>query len=416
MDDFKSKFHTLKINLGSKLKNNLRRSKKFMSYIAVGLICSILGGSISVAGALYFVPKLDMFKNTPLYQNLTSQNTGTVQNTGSTKSSSTINASPISTKGGLTVSEIAKKVGPAVVGVSIKTVSQSDILSQSDIFGQSDGNQSNGNSSQDDGMGSGIIINESGYILTNYHVIESAEKITVIFNNKKEASAKVINYDADLDLAIIKVTTNDKMPAVAELGDSKNLQVGDSVVAIGNPLGKELLGSVTTGVVSALNRDVKVNNTTHTYIQTDAAINSGNSGGALVNSAGQVIGINSAKISGSGVEGIGFAIPIDTVKPKLSGLLKPILKLGIAARDITSQLSEQYNVPEGVYVAEVQEFSAAEKCGLQVGDVIQKFDGKSVKSISEINDIKATHKSGDTVEVVVNRNGSKKTLNLKLSE
>ena len=215
---------------------------------------------------------------------------------------------------------------------------------------------------------------------------------------------------------IIKVTSNIKMPAVAELGDSKNLQVGDSVVAIGNPLGKELLGSVTTGVVSALNRDVKVNNTTHTYIQTDAAINSGNSGGALVNSAGQVIGINSAKISGSGVEGIGFAIPIDTVKPKLSGLLKPILKLGIAARDITSQLSEQYNVPEGVYVAEVQEFSAAEKCGLQVGDVIQKFDGKSIKTVEEINQIKSTHNSGDTVAIVVYRNGNTKTLQLTLTE
>ncbi|XKS12232.1 S1C family serine protease [Clostridium ljungdahlii] len=261
-----------------------------------------------------------------------------------------------------------------------------------------------------------MIINEDGYILTNYHVIESAEKVSVIFNNKKEATAKVVNYDAGLDLAIIKVTTNEKMPAVAELGDSKNLQVGDSVVAIGNPLGKELLGTVTTGVISATSRDIKVGDNTQTYLQTDAAINPGNSGGALVNSAGQVIGINSAKIGGSGVEGIGFAIPIDTVKPKLSGLLKPILKLGIAGRDINSQLSQAYNVPEGVYVAEVQEFSAAERCGLKVGDVIQKFDGKSVKSISEINDIKATHKSGDTVEVVVNRNGSKKTLNLTLTQ
>ncbi|OAA83611.1 S1C family serine protease [Clostridium ljungdahlii] len=412
MGNFNNKYDTSEISLKTKFKDKLKRSKKFMSYIAVGLVCSILGGSISIAGALYFVPKLGMFKSTPLYQNLAFQNTGS-------EKSSTISASPVSTvKGGLTVSEIAKKVGPAVVGVSIKTASQS-----SDIFGfsgnsQSDESQSNGSSSdsQDDGMGSGIIINEDGYILTNYHVIESAEKVSVIFNNKKEATAKVVNYDAGLDLAIIKVTTNEKMPAVAELGDSKNLQVGDSVVAIGNPLGKELLGTVTTGVISATNRDIKVGNNTQDYLQTDAAINPGNSGGALVNSAGQVIGINSAKIGGSGVEGIGFAIPIDTVKPKLSGLLKPILKLGIAGRDINSQLSQAYNVPEGVYVAEVQEFSAAEKCGLKVGDVIQKFDGKSVKSISDINDIKATHKSGDTVEIVVNRNGSNKTLNLTLTE
>ncbi|AZV55825.1 trypsin-like peptidase domain-containing protein [Clostridium sp. AWRP] len=404
MGNFNNEYDTSKISLKTKFKDKLKRSKKFMSYIAVGLICSILGGSISIAGALYFIPTLGMFKSTPLYQNLALQNTGS-------EKPSTINASPVSTaKGGLTVSEIAKKVGPAVVGVSIKTASQSDIL------GFSDGNQSNDNSSQDDGMGSGIIINESGYILTNYHVIESAEKVTVIFNNKKEAPAKVVNYDATLDLAIIKVTSNVKMPAVAELGDSKNLQVGDSVVAIGNPLGKDLLGTVTTGVISATNRDIKVGNNTQTYLQTDAAINPGNSGGALVNSAGQVIGINSAKVGGSGVEGIGFAIPIDTVKPKLSGLLKPILKLGIACRDINSRLSQAYNMPEGVYVAEVQEFSAAERCGLKVGDVIQKFDGKSVKSISEINDIKATHKSGDTVEIVVNRNGSKKTLNLTLTE
>jgi serine protease Do len=411
MSNFNNEYDTSKINLRSKLKNKFKKSKKFMSYIAVGLICSILGGSISIAGTLYFVPKLELFKDTPLYQNLATQNTDTAGNS----KSSTINAAPISTKGGLTVSEIAKKVGPAVVGVSIKTASQSDIFGFSD--GQSDGNQSNDNSSQqDDGMGSGIIINEDGYILTNYHVIESAQKVTVIFNNKKEAPAKVINYDANLDLAIIKVTSNIKMPAVAELGDSKNLQVGDSVVAIGNPLGKELLGTVTTGVISATNREIKVGSTSQTYLQTDAAINPGNSGGALVNSAGQVIGINSAKVGGNGVEGIGFAIPIDTVKPKLNGLLKPILKIGIAGRDINSQLSRAYNVPEGVYVAEVQEFSAAEKCGLKVGDVIQKFDGKSVKSISEINDIKATHKSGDTVEVVVNRNGSNKTLNLTLTE
>lgn len=412
MGNFNNEYDTSKISLKTKFKDKLKRSKKFMSYIAVGLICSIIGGSISIAGALYFIPTLGMFKSTPLYQNLALQNTGN-------EKSSNIDASPVSTaKGGLTVSEIAKKVGPAVVGVSIKTASQS-----SDIFGfsgnsQSDESQSNGNSSdnQDDGMGSGIIINEDGYILTNYHVIESAEKVSVIFNNKKEATAKVVNYDAGLDLAIIKVTTNEKMPAVAELGDSKNLQVGDSVVAIGNPLGKELLGTVTTGVISATSRDIKVGDNTQTYLQTDAAINPGNSGGALVNSAGQVIGINSAKIGGSGVEGIGFAIPIDTVKPKLSGLLKPILKLGIAGRDINSQLSQAYNVPEGVYVAEVQEFSAAERCGLKVGDVIQKFDGKSVKSISEINDIKATHKSGDTVEVVVNRNGSTKKLNLTLTQ
>jgi serine protease Do len=240
-----------------------------------------------------------------------------------------------------------------------------------------------------------------------------------VLNNKKKVPAKVINYNAKLDLAIIKVTEKVKMPAVAELGNSSQMQVGDPVVAIGNPLGMELYGTVTTGVISAMNRKIQSSeggNVTETYIQTDAAINPGNSGGALVNNLGQVIGINAAKIGGNGVEGIGFAIPIDIVKPQLKSLLKPVLKIGILARDITPDLSKQYNIPQGVYIVQVQEFSAAEKAGLQAGDVIEKFDGKVVKSVNDINNIKAEHKAGDKVQIVINRNGSNKTLTLTLSE
>lgn len=373
-------------------KQNKGKKGKILSYVAVGLISSLIGGTVSIGASLYVLPNFDLFKNTPLYQNLTKEKGGTY-----------VNAAPMSTvKGALSVTEIAKKVGPAVVGVSVKTGGQSD------VFGFSTGQQ--------EGMGSGIIINEEGYILTNYHVINGAEQVSIILNNNKEVAAKVINYDAQLDLAIVKVTDNIKMPAVAELGNSKDLQVGDSVVAIGNPLGKELLGSVTTGVISATNREISVGNSKQTLLQTDAAINPGNSGGALVNSFGQVIGVNSAKMGGNGVEGLGFAIPIDIVKPKLQGLLKPILKIGIAGRDITSDMSKKYKVPEGVYIAEVQEFSPAEKCGLKPGDIIKKFDGKNVKSINEVNDIKNSHKSGDEISLEVFRDGVIKNLKLKLSE
>lgn len=368
--------------------------KKILSYVMVGLICSVVGATASSAASLYLLPKSSFFKSTPLYQSLASNT--------SSSSSSYFKASPVSaTTGSLSVTEIAKKVGPAVVGVSVK--SQNNV----NMFGQSE---------SEEGMGSGIIINEEGYILTNYHVINGATQVSVIFNNKKEVSAKIVNYDADLDLAIIKVTENVKMPAVAELGNSKDVQVGDSVVAIGNPLGKELLGSVTSGIISSTSREIQVGNSKQTLLQTDAAINPGNSGGALVNSAGQVIGINSAKIAGNNVEGIGFAIPIDVVKTKIESLLKPLLKIGISGRDITSDIAKANNVPEGVYVVQVQEYSASEKAGIQAGDIIQQFDGKSVKSVNDLNKIKAEHKSGDVVKVQVYRDGSSKTLSLKLSE
>jgi serine protease Do len=220
-----------------------------------------------------------------------------------------------------------------------------------------------------------------------------------------------------MDLAVIKVTEKTTMPGVAELGNSKDLQVGDQVVAIGNPLGKEFLGSVTSGIVSALNREVQVENSkTQTLIQTDAAINPGNSGGPLVNSQGQVIGINSAKLGGNGVEGMGFSIPIDLIKPKISSLSKPLLLLGITCRDVSSDDAKQYNVPVGVGVIQVNPNSSAQKAGLEANDIITKFDGKSVKTTDELNSIKSSHKAGDEISIEVYRNGSTKSLTLKLTE
>ncbi|KHD38559.1 deoxyribonuclease HsdR [Clostridium acetobutylicum] len=389
-------------------KNRKPFNKKIASYIAVGLTCAILGGGISTASALYLLPKSNFFKSTPLYK--------TIANSGNS-SLGYINASPTSTKtssatgSGLTVSQIVKKVSPAVVGVSTKTtVTQNDFDS---FFGSSNGN----GSSTQEGMGSGIIFNNDGYILTNYHVIKGADKIAVILNNKKEVSAKVVNYDEANDIAVIKMTGSFTVPGVAELGSSASLNVGDSVVAIGNPLGKEFLGTVTTGVVSAVNREVAVSEgQKQTYIQTDAAINPGNSGGPLVNSFGQVVGINSAKISENGVEGIGFSIPIDTVKSKIQNLSKPILMLGISGEAVDKSTAEQHNIPQGVYIEQIQDFSSAQKAGMQVGDVITKFDGKKVTSTSDIDSIKSKHNSGDTVQVEVYRDDAYKTLSLKLSD
>lgn len=389
-------------------KNRKPFNKKIASYIAVGLTCAILGGGISTASALYLLPKSNFFKSTPLYKTMAN---------GGSSSLGYINASPTSTKtssatgSGLTVSQIVKKVSPAVVGVSTKTtVTQNDFDS---FFGSSNGN----GSSTQEGMGSGIIFNNDGYILTNYHVIKGADKIAVILNNKKEVSAKVVNYDEANDIAVIKMTGSFTVPGVAELGSSASLNVGDSVVAIGNPLGKEFLGTVTTGVVSAVNREVAVSEgQKQTYIQTDAAINPGNSGGPLVNSFGQVVGINSAKISENGVEGIGFSIPIDTVKSKIQNLSKPILMLGISGEAVDKSTAEQHNIPQGVYIEQIQDFSSAQKAGMQVGDVITKFDGKKVTSTSDIDSIKSKHNSGDTVQVEVYRDDAYKTLSLKLSD
>lgn len=369
--------------------------KRIASYIIVGIVCSMLGGTAAGGAILYLLPRSQAFNDTPLYQSIKQNN----------NSGGYISATPASAStgtGALTATEIAKKVGPAVVGVSIKSPGQVDIFG----FQQDD----------TEGIGSGIIFNEEGYILTNYHVIDGANEINVILSSKQEVPAKVVNYDENLDLAVIKVTKSVKMPAIAEFGNSKDVQVGDPVVAIGNPLGKELLGTVTAGVISAVNREIKVGKTTQTLLQTDAAINPGNSGGALVNSLGQVIGINSAKMGGSGVEGLGFAIPIDIVKPKINNLLKPILKIGISCRDITSEISKRYDLPVGIYVAEVQQFSPAEKAGLRAGDVITKFDGKKVKTTEELNSIKSTHKSGDEVKLEVTRDDKNITVTMKLTE
>lgn len=369
-------------------KSNGMRGR-LLSYVLVGVLCASLGAGISTVGTIkYFNGKV----NTNLVPQTTTENKA---NTNVVQTSN--NLVPLS------VANVVQQVGPAVVGVSTKSGTR-------DYFGLPE---------QEEGMGSGIIFSEDGYILTNYHVVSGAKKITVIFNDGnsgKEIPAKLINYDAAMDLAVIKLSETVKVPAIAEFGDSDAIQVGDPAIAIGNPLGKQFLGTVTSGVISAVNREVAVESQTQKYIQTDAAINPGNSGGALVNIYGQVIGINSAKIGGSQIEGLGFAIPINAVKPKIENLIKPILRIGISAINIDKQLSKEHNLPIGVYIQQIESFSPAEKAGIMPGDVITKFDSKNVSTVQEINELKQKHSAGDSVEVEISREGSTKKLTLKLTE
>ncbi|MGH4051826.1 MAG: S1C family serine protease [Clostridium sp.] len=373
-----------------KQKGGMR--KRIVSYIIVGVICSTLGGAGSA------IVTMNMMKDSSA-EVTTQQPSVKAPSTTSTKlvtSTSTEN---------LTVPEIVKKVSSSVVAISTNSSSVS-----SNINGQSRGQE---------GVGTGMIFSEDGYILTNYHVVSGAQSIKVMLSDGKEVTAKVVNYDAQADVAVIKLVDGTKVPGVAIFGDSDALEVGESVVAIGNPLGKELLGSVTTGIVSAVNRQVSIENKDLKFIQTDAAINPGNSGGPLVNSKGEVIGINTAKIASTGqdaVEGLGFAIPINTVNPKIENLIKPMLNIGIACRDITEEISKQRNLEVGVYVLQIKEFSSAEKSGIEVGDIITKFDGQEIKTVAEINKIKTTHKAGDIVKIELVRNKKTVKIDLTLSE
>ncbi len=301
--------------------------------------------------------------------------------------------------------EISAKVGPSVVGIVCKTEYMT-------FFGQR---------VQQSGSGSGIIITSDGYIATNNHVVEGAREIKVILNTGKEYDAKIVGLDAKTDLAVIKVEATD-LP-VATLGDSAKCQVGELAVAIGNPLGQELAGTVTVGVISAVNRSIQTadDGTTMSLLQTDAAINPGNSGGALVNAYGEIIGINSMKFSGDNVEGIGFAIPVNSAKPIISDLMnggyvkgRPLI--GISLREISAEIAAINDLPAGLYVADVAVGGAAEKAGIKQGDILTAVDGKIVETAKQVNEIRDTHKAGDTIKITVSRDGETKTFDVVLLE
>lgn len=311
----------------------------------------------------------------------------------------------------LTTQEIYEKVLPSVVGVTstftYKTQTQSN-----PFFGY--GGETT--SKEAVGTGTGIIMSADGYIVTNAHVIYSsqisskASNVKVLLSNKEEYEADIIGYDTQTDIAVLKVNDAPALTA-AEFGDSSALNVGDSAIAIGNPLGFDLFGTLTVGYISGLNREIAMDDTIMHLIQTDAAINSGNSGGPLVNDRGQVIGINSMKMSSSyssseaTIEGLGFAIPINEAQEIVNdlmnnGYVKGRPQLGITCQDISSS---QYSSAGGIYVYSVNENGAADKAGIMAGDIIVAANGKAVSSVTELNQIKNQFRAGDTLKITALR-------------
>ena len=302
----------------------------------------------------------------------------------------------------LSAAEAIEKVKPAVVTISTKT-----IVSSNNIFSSGEEEQ--------EGIGSGFIINEEGYILTNYHVVEGSTEVKALLSTGEEVDATVVNYDEDKDIAMVKLAEGTTVPGVAELGNSDAVYAGEEVIAIGTPLSKEFSATSTKGIVSAVNRGVETDTgTTMNLIQTDAAINPGNSGGPLINTKGQVIGINSMKIVVTEVEGIGFAIPINEAADRIETLSKPIITLGISIIEITDDLAKKNDLPLGLYVQDVTDFSAAQKAGIKIGDVITEFNGQRIKTADDLSAEKEKLNVGDEVKVVVERNDKEVSLDMTL--
>lgn len=311
------------------------------------------------------------------------------------------------------VSNVVEEVMPSIVAITSKTLVSSGSFGPSWFY--------NNNTEQyQEGAGSGIIVSQTDdelLILTNHHVVEGAEELSVQFVNEKSYDAKVKGSSEKRDVAIISVRTRDIDSAtmesikIATIGDSNNLKVGNGIIAIGNALGYGQ--SVTTGVVSALNRTVTTDVSSAKMIQIDAAINGGNSGGALINAAGEVVGINSVKYSSSGysssasIEGMGFAIPISDVKELIEGLMNgeeiddSEVVLGIEGYLITETQSKNYNIPQGFYISKVTEGKAAEKAGIEIGNIVTEIEGKKVESVETIKGILLDKKVGDKVKVKV---------------
>ena len=320
------------------------------------------------------------------------------------------------------VSDVVEKVMPAMVSIV------NNFTETANVFGQQ-------YTQEEAASGSGIIVGKTDdelLIVSNNHVVESADTLTVTFIDGSEAQAQVKGLDSDMDLAVIAVSLNDLSDdtknaiTVATLGSSDDLKLGEPVIAIGNALGYGQ--SVTNGIVSALNREITLENgATGTFIQTNAAINPGNSGGALLNMNGEVIGINSNKIGGTAVEGMGYAIPITSASPIIADLMERQTRnkvaedevgyIGISLQEVTSQISQMYNMPEGIYVVSVEEGSAAANAGIMKGDIITKFDGSSISSYSDLQKTLQYYAAGDSATITVQRpqNGEYVSVELNLT-
>ncbi|MCX7615133.1 MAG: trypsin-like peptidase domain-containing protein [Clostridiales bacterium] len=364
--------------------------------------------SIVIAAALLFTGAVTGVTIVDYYRSNAVPNNGEAQSTGSAQDlpkdsvklhindvpKGTVSAASTSSQG-LDTSIIAEKVKPSVVGVISENTANPAASAQ----------------------GSGIVMTKDGYIITNNHVIEGANKITVVLENGNKYNAKIIGKDAKTDLAVLKINASN-LPA-AEFGNSDELKVGDKAIAIGNPMGIELQGTVTQGIISAINRDITVEDRVMTLLQTDASINPGNSGGPLVNKYGQVIGINTVKIGQSDYEGLGFAIPMNTAKPIIDeliayGYVKGRPAIGISGRNMTEQAANYYGVPMGVLVDTVDPKCDAYKQGLMAQDVIYGVNGKTITTMNEIQKIKDSMKVGQSITLNIYRAGQRLNITIKL--
>jgi len=363
-----------------KFRNSKKRKilSKFLKILTFILIAVVSGG---ISGG-YVVSKMPSYNNT--YSGTSSLSQTKTSNTADTASSA---------KNSIT--KVAETVGPAVVGI---------------VNGYANTQIAN-----DSASGSGIIIDSNGYIVTNNHVISGASNITVKLSSGKSLTAKVVGADTRSDLAVIKVDAVN-LP-VAKFGDSSKVKVGDVAIAIGNPLGEEFSGSVTAGIISALNRKIQYEGAIYKVLQTDAAINPGNSGGALCNEAGEVIGINSLKIGASeNAEGMGFAISINEAK----SIIQSLMSTGKVSRPYLGIYGASAvagtNSVQGVYVKEVVSGSGAEKAGIKPTDIITELDGTKITKFEDLADILDKHKIGDSVACKIWRSGSIISINITLSE
>ena len=402
-------------------KKESKESRKLAKKIGAITLSAVLFGSVA-AGSFQAVNYFSPVSKTTNSSSQTSKS-----NSSSASLLKTTTTSNSSNKGSLDVSDITTSAMPSIVSITNKSVQEvQDYFSQ---FGF--GGQGQTQTQETESQGSGIIIGKNDtelLMVTNNHVVEGADTLSVCFIDNQVYEANVKGTDAENDLAVIAVPldsiSDDTMSkiAVASIGDSDSLKVGEQVVAIGNALGYGQ--SVTTGIVSAVNRTLSSNSSdtqdsnsssddssSATYIQTDAAINPGNSGGALLNMNGEVIGINSAKLASTEVEGMGYAIPISRVSDIIDNLMNQTTRtkvdsdkqgtIGIKGINVTSDVQEKYNLPEGIYVSEVTSGSAAEKAGITSGSVITKFDGKSVTDIESLQDLLQYYKAGETVELTL---------------
>lgn len=346
--------------------------------------CFILAGIGGFGGTMAALSLNGGTGRAVLYQSVTNTENG------SDKGSVDANA--------MSVKQVADATANSVVEIQTESVSTNPFFTQAVTSG----------------AGSGVILSKDGYIVTNNHVIEGASKVTVKTKDGKSYNADFVGTDKTTDLAVIKIKAENLTPAV--LGKSADLEVGDVAIAIGNPLG-ELGGTVTSGIISALDREINVDNQSMHLLQTSAAINPGNSGGGLFNDHGELVGIVNAKSGGENIEGLGFAIPIDHAKTVIENLIENGYVKGRPSLGVVLQAASTINSDkENVYIAEVEKGKAADKAGLKTGDQILKADGKNVTSISDVKEAIDSHKAGDNMSFTILRENETKEIKVKLGE